>query len=275
MRLQEGSNKLGQGNGNSKAIDVLRVEPKRGHSFDVREILHPGDLVLARDHYEDLVSAGRMHNASQIVSGMTLAYGSRPVIFNEHTEDFKSYIDGSGFNADGVLENILIAYPEARADLANSATKMWQEYAKDKPLPLSVGPEDLVVYKIIKPDQQAHLELDLRVLETNVVQLFHSLARQDTLGVAAGLLSHVLLADPTFKTRIPNLDELKHRFRQEIIVWRAKGSANDWTEAARLLKALVLLSADQVGISSEGQVYIRYDHLGSSSQPPLPTRHLV
>lgn len=268
MRFKEA--RKGKGVRGEKARNLLEA-PLVETGFKIEELIHSEDLVFLRKLIKALVKAGRLFNASQIISGISIGYGKRPEGFDAAPEPFKTYITKSGYGSDVVLGNVVIAYPELRPDFSNLITAYWVKTTGGK-VPVKADPQQMVLLSILAPRRQADLRLDQTVLAEKEDALLKELSKRPNLEILAVDLFHCLLVDSSFKQRIPDVEGLKATLRAEILSSRSKREDESWKHIASMIKALKLLYAEQSGIDPEGNVYATLPSSRMRSHPTLPER---
>lgn len=259
----------------ARSPELLGMGQEQTVRFDVDKLMTPQALDSVRQLFQGLVSSGRMYNAANLVSAMTLAYGKRPEGFKRESElqGFKGYMGAmeTAYAADEVLAFLLLAYPEDRPFFQQQIERFWQIKTRGKKLPVMVNPTDLVKLRIVLPEQRENYYLGEVSLVKERKEVLSGLKEQKGLSQLADKIIDLLLVDPSFKNRIPGVDEVIQEMEQDFLSFSRQGTDEAWKHAAMLLRCLTLLSADQVGIDKSGSIFtVRAQPLPSAT--PLPER---
>lgn len=262
----------------SKAPEMMGAGHEQMNRFEVEKLMTPQDLDRARQLFQGLVESGRMYNAANIVSAVSLAYGQRPEGFKrgQELQKFKDYMGAMeiAFGVDSVLAFVLTAYPEDRSFFQQQAERFWQIKTRGKKPPVLVSPDEMTTLLAALPEQRENYYLGEVSLVQERKELLKRLGENGSLSLLADKIVHLLLVDPSFKNRIPGVDEVRQRMEQEFFSFSRQGTDEGWKHAAMLLRCLTLLSADKVGIDKSGSIFtVRTQPL--TPPTPLPERSLT
>lgn len=260
-----------------KSLDLMG-RAQSSEPFRVEEILYPEDLRILKPFFQELTLRGRRYNASELVSALTLAYGHRPggFISEEVLSAFYEYLaQETSFGRKNVLINVLIAYPEERERYAPFIESVWDKavLSEEQP-PYSVGPEDMVLLRILKPELQHQIKLAPEIMAKKEEEILKKISDRSHLWLLAEEIVPLLLADPSFKVRIPNVTGLILDMKQEVARLRVQHTDETWKQAAFLMKGIVVLSADEVGINDKGEIVLTH-HGQLPAQPSMPERSIL